>query len=141
MDSAWVEPRITVPQKFTKSVRPCAMWWASPWSIQSFWKIGHYATDYFRLCVRLPALGCRVGKQRNDNGVSLGLRGCLRRFAGKSSSDGNLSKVWEAGNTDLSNAFQICSSSAFGLASLPVSLKPSRLRTIAGNAKQIHGPL
>jgi hypothetical protein len=103
------------------------MWWASPWSMQSFWKIAHNATNYFRLCVRLPALGCRVGKQRNDNGVRLGLRGCLRRFAGKSSSDGNVPKVWEAGNTDLIGLFQICSSTAFGLASPPVSLKPSGL--------------
>src|SRR5262249_29180720 len=34
---------------------------------------------------------------------------------------------WEAGNTD-HHVFQICSSAAFGLASSPVSLKPSRPR-------------
>ena len=49
------------------------------------------------------------------------------KFAGKSSSDGNLPKVCEADNADLSNLFQICSSNAFGLASPPVSLKPSGL--------------
>jgi hypothetical protein len=38
------------------------------------------------------ALGCRAGKQSNDNGVRSGWRGCLRRCAGKSSSDGNLPK-------------------------------------------------
>ena len=36
----------------------------------------------------------------------------------------------EAANTDLSDVFQICSSSAFGLASPPVSLKPSRPRPL-----------
>jgi hypothetical protein len=34
----------------------------------------------------------------------------------------------EAANTDLRNLFQICSSNAFGLASPPMSLKPSRPR-------------
>jgi hypothetical protein len=60
------------------------------------------------------ALGCRVGKQSNDNGVRPGLRGCLRRWAGKSSSDGDVPKVCETANADLSNVFQICSSTAFG---------------------------
>ena len=115
------------------------MSWASPWSMQSFWKIAHYVTNYFRLCVRLPALGCRVGKQRHDNGVRLGLRGCLRRFAGKSSSDGNVPKYVRPDNTDLSNVFQICSSAAFGLASPLVSRKPSPAPTIVGSAKRIHG--
>jgi hypothetical protein len=56
-----------------------------------------------------------------------GLRGCLRRCPGKSSSDGNVPTVWEASNTD-QRVFQICSSAAFGLASSPMSLKPSRPR-------------
>src|SRR6516162_3209710 len=59
------------------------------------------------------------------------LRGCLRRCAGKSSSDGNLPK-YEAANTDLSNVFEICSSNAFGLGSPPVSLKPSPARPLPG---------
>src|SRR5262249_40981055 len=50
-----------------------------PLVLQSFWKIGYYATDYVRLRVRLPALVRRVGKQSNDDGVRSGLRGCLRR--------------------------------------------------------------
>ena len=73
-------------------------------------------------------------------GVRSGLRGCLRRCAGKSSSDGNVPTVWEAGNTD-HHVFQICSSAAFGLASSPVSLKPSRLETIGGRTKRIHDHL
>jgi hypothetical protein len=48
-------------------------------------------------------------------------------------------EVCEAANTDLSNVFQICSSNAFGLASLPVSLKPSRPRPLPGSAKRIRG--
>ena len=59
-----------------------------------------------------------------------GLRGCPRRMRWKSSPDGNVPKVWEAGNTDLIGLFQICSSTAFGLASPPVSLKPSRPRPL-----------
>ena len=46
--------------------------------------------------------------------------------------DGNVPKVGETGNTDLVNVFQICSSNAFGLASPPVSLKPSRPRPLPG---------
>ena len=60
------------------------------------------------------------------------MRGCLRRCAGKSSSQGNLPKYGEAANTDLRNVFQICSSTAFGLASPPVSLKLSRPRPLPG---------
>jgi hypothetical protein len=72
---------------------------------------------------RSPAARC--SPLRNDRRAPRELRGCLRRFAGKSSSDSNLPK-YEAANTDLSNVFQICSRYAFGLASSPVSLKPSR---------------
>lgn len=61
-DSAWIEPRITGPQKFTKSVKPCAMWWLSLWSMQSFCKIGHYATITLDYASGPPGLGCRVGK-------------------------------------------------------------------------------
>ena len=66
-------------------------------------------------------------------GVRSGLRGCLRRCAGKSSSDGNVPTVWEAGNTD-HRVFQICSSDAFGLASSPVSLEavPAEESLVAG---------
>src|SRR5262249_28598793 len=54
-------------------------------------------------------------------GVRSCLTGCLHRCAGKSSSDGNvpnlhLGRLWEAGKTNLSNAFQICSSNPFRLA-------------------------
>jgi len=68
-------------------------------------------------------------------GVRSGLRGCLRRCAGKSSSDGNVPTVWEAGNTD-HHVFQICSSAAFGLASSPVSLKPSRPRPLVAGRNE-----
>src|SRR5215469_7346990 len=62
--------------------------------------------------------------------VTLGwVGGCLRRFAEKSSSDGNVPKH-EAANANLSNVFQICSSAAFGLPNPPVSLKPSRSRPL-----------
>jgi hypothetical protein len=44
----------------------------------------------------------------------------------------NFAEVCEAANTDLSNVFQICSRTAFGLAGPPVSLKPSRLGPLPG---------
>jgi hypothetical protein len=43
--------------------------------------------------------------------------------------------VWEAGNTELSNAFQICSSNAFGFASPLVNPSSSGLSDIAGQHK------
>src|SRR6516225_9647490 len=67
-----------------------------------------------------------------------GLRSCLRRCAGKSSSDGNVPTVWEAARLT-SACIQICSSTPFGAAS---SAGESDLRqppTIAGAAKRIHG--
>jgi len=127
-DSAWIGPRMTIPQKFTKSVLPCAMLWLSPWSVQSFWKIGHYATITFDYASGPPALRCRAGKQSNDNGFRSGWRGCLRRFAGKGS---NLPEYVKP-PTPISAISQICSSNAFGLASAPVSLKPSRPRPLPG---------
>src|SRR5262249_53196560 len=79
----------------------------------------------------IDALGCyRVTHRATLNftlrSLALGLRGCLRRFRWKSS---HFAEVCEV-NTDLSNVFQICSSNAFGLASSPVSLKPSRPRPL-----------
>jgi hypothetical protein len=50
-------------------------------------------------------------------------------------------RVCEAANTDLVNVFQICSSTAFSLASPLVSLNPSVPPTIAGSAKRIHDHL
>jgi hypothetical protein len=70
--------------------------------------------------------------------VSMSVRGRLRRCAGKSSSDGNVPKVWEAANTDLSNVFHICSSTAFGLASplvSPGSIRPRPCRQRKTNPK------
>ena len=48
-------------------------------------------------------------------------------------------EVCEADNTDLSNVFQICSSNAFGLASPPVSLKPSGLQPLPGARNESTG--
>jgi hypothetical protein len=45
-------------------------------------------------------------------------------------------KVWEVGNTGLINVLQICSSNAFGLASPPVSLKPSRPQPLPGTQNE-----
>jgi hypothetical protein len=50
--------------------------------------------------------------------IFLPFEGLSVPMPGKSSADGNVpnfhpASVWEAGNTDLSNVFQICSSNAF----------------------------
>jgi hypothetical protein len=63
--------------------------------------------------------------------VRSGLRGCLRRCAGKSSSDGNLPKYAEP-STDSQQYSRFVLSNAFGLASAPVSLKPSQPRPLPG---------
>jgi len=59
----------------------------------------------------------------------LGLSASMR---GKKFLRWQFAEVCEAANTDLSSVFQICSSNAFGLASQPVSLKPSRPRPLPG---------
>ena len=48
-------------------------------------------------------------------------------------------EVCEAANTNLGNVFQICSSNAFGLASPPVSLKPSGLQPLPGARNESTG--
>src|SRR5262249_47007985 len=40
-------PHIRLDPKNVTLFSLSAMWWASPWSMQSFWKIGHYATITF----------------------------------------------------------------------------------------------
>ena len=57
-----------------------------------------------------------------------------RKFLRRQCAEFASGSVWEAGNTDLNNVFQICSSNAFGLASPLVSPKPFGHSTIAANA-------
>jgi hypothetical protein len=91
------------------------------------------ARDYVRLRVRAP--GDRVSRWKTVimTGVRSGWRGCLRRCSGKSSSDGiamqsqyRLSALAMPRQWRSRELFVECSSNAFGLASAPVSLKPSR---------------
>jgi hypothetical protein len=123
--------------------------------------MGRISGGVFQICsraIRARVAGdLRTGSSTYGRGTAnkmwmsrkWGWRGCLRRCAGKSSSDGiamqsqyRLSALAMPRQWRSRELFVECSSSPFGLACPPVSLKPSRpRRTIAGSAKRIHGHL
>jgi hypothetical protein len=98
-----IELRLTVPQKFTKSVFARAMLWLSPWSMQSFGISATMRGIMFDYASGPPALGCRVGKQSNDNGVRLGFEGLSASMRWKKFPEWQFAEICEAANTDLSN--------------------------------------
>src|SRR6516162_10011787 len=104
------------------------MLWLSSWSNAKFLENRSLRGITFGNASGPPALGCRVGKQSNDDGVRSCLRSRLRRCVGKSASDGDVRRYGKS-VTLVSSMY-----SRFVLAIIRLSEL-----NIAGIAKRIHG--